>query len=103
MTATRARISLDHEALADFCRRNRIRWLALFGSALRDDFDDESDVDFLFDLVPGQRMGLFKLAGIERELSELIGCKADLRFPDELSPYFRQRVLAEAEDIYVHG
>ena len=100
---TRARVRLDSGRIAEFCRRNRICWLAVFGSALRDDFDAESDVDFLFELEPGVRIGYFGIVRMERELSELVGRKADLRFPDELSPYFRKRVLDEAEDIYVRG
>jgi predicted nucleotidyltransferase len=100
--ATAARLKLDHERLADFCVRNRICWLALFGSVLRDDFDDESDVDFLFELEPGTRAGLFTIVGMQQELAEIVGRQVDLVFPDELSKYIRQRVLAEAEDVFVH-
>lgn len=97
-----ARHDLDRERLADFCRRNHIRWLAVFGSALRDDFDDESDVDFLFELEPDTHVGLFAIVGMQQELAEIVGRDVDLVFPDELSPYIRQRVLAEAEDVFAH-
>jgi predicted nucleotidyltransferase len=98
---TRARIKLDPEQIEAFCRRHGIGKLSLFGSVLRDDFDDESDVDVLVELEPGVRLGLMALVGIEEELSEIVGRKVDLRKPVELSPYFRDRVLAEAEVQYV--
>jgi predicted nucleotidyltransferase len=95
-----ARIEIDADAIADFCQRNRIRWLALYGSVLRDDFDDESDVDVLFETEPGVRLGLARW-GIQADLADLLGREVDLCFPDELSKYIRQRVLDQAETIYV--
>lgn len=94
---TRARISLPEEEIADFCRRHGISRLALFGSVLRDDFQPDSDVDVLVEFEPARVPGLLGLARMERELSSLLGRKADLNTPGFLSPYFRQEVLAEAE------
>ena len=74
--------------------------LALFGSVLRDDFNDESDVDMLVEFIPGSRIGYFELVGMEIELTELVGRKVDLRTPQELSRHFRQQVIDEAELIY---
>lgn len=91
------RISLDRETIADFCHRNHIRKLALFGSVLREDFRPDSDVDILVEFLPDARVSLFKMAAMERELSEVIGRKVDLRTPGDLSRYFRQEVLDEAE------
>ena len=96
----RRRIAIDHERLAGFCRHNHIRKLALFGSVLRDDFRPDSDVDVLVDFEPGHVPGL-KFFALERELSEILGRKVDLNTPSFLSPYFRGRVLAEAEVQYV--
>jgi predicted nucleotidyltransferase len=93
-------ISFSREMISDFCRRNRIRRLALFGSVLRQDFTDSSDVDVLVEFEPGARVGLIRLAGIEEELSKLLGRKVDLNTPGFLSPYFREKVLAEAEVQY---
>jgi predicted nucleotidyltransferase len=67
---------------------------------LRDDFRPTSDVDFLVEFEPGVKVGLIRMAGIEQELSELIGRKADLRSPADLSRHFRQEVLDTAEVIY---
>ena len=93
-------ISIDREAIAEFCRRNRIRRLALFGSVLRDDFSPESDVDVLVEFEPGHTPGLAFFA-MQRELSGILGRKVDLNTTNDLSPYFRQEVLDEAEVLYV--
>lgn len=93
-------IEIPREKLAEFCRRNHIRKLSLFGSILRDDFGPESDVDFLVEFEPGQTPGLFGIAGMEIELSEMIGRKVDLRTPEDLSRYFRDEVVRTAEPQY---
>lgn len=96
----RSRIAIDRERLAGFCRRNHIRRLALFGSVLRDDFRPDSDVDVLVEFEPGHVPGL-RFFALERELSEILERKVDLNTPGFLSPYFRRRVLDEAEVQYV--
>ena len=68
-----ANLEFDKEVLADFCRTNRIRSLAFFGSVLRDDFGADSDVDVLVEFVPGQEPGLFGIARMEREMSPIFG------------------------------
>lgn len=95
-----ARISVNKEAIADYCRRHRIRRLSLFGSVLRDDFRPDSDVDVLIEFEEGHSVGLIRLAAMERELTSLMGRKADLRTAGDLSRYFRQEVLAMAEVQY---
>jgi predicted nucleotidyltransferase len=95
----KAKIEIPKEKLADFCRRNRIRRLAFFGSVLRDDFTPESDVDVLVEFEPGTRVGL-RFFGMERELSEILGHKVDLNTPGFLSKYFRDEIIAEAEVLY---
>lgn len=98
----RARIAVDRENLANFCRRHHIARLALFGSVLRDDFRPESDVDVLVEFEPGFTPGLDFFA-MESELSELLGRKVDLNTPQFLSPSFRGRVQDEAEVQYVRS
>ena len=93
-------ISFPDEALAEFCRQHRIRRLALFGSILRDDFGPESDIDVLVEFEPDARVGMIRLAGIELQLAELLGRKVDLNTPGFISPYYRDRVLAEAQVQY---
>lgn len=94
-------IEIPKAEIAAFCQRHSIRRLSLFGSVLRDDFRPESDVDFLVEFEPGKTPGYIRLAGMEIELSEMIGWKADLRTAQELSKYFRDEVKAEAVVQYV--
>lgn len=95
-------IPVPADEIADFCRRHRIRKLGFFGSALGDDFGPASDVDVLVEFEPGAAVGLFRLAGLEFELSGILGGrKVDLNTPNCLSPYFRDEVVAEAVVQYV--
>jgi len=97
-------IIFPKEQIADFCRHRHIRRLAVFGSALRSDFNEASDIDILVEFEPEHIPGLFGMARMERDLSALLGGqKVDLRTPEDLSRYFRQEVLNEAEVQYAQG
>ncbi|MCY3955034.1 MAG: nucleotidyltransferase family protein [Nitrospira sp.] len=97
-------VSVSQDRLAEFCRTNGITRLAIFGSALREDFGPESDIDVLVEFAPGRAPGLLGMAGMEIDLSALFGGrKVDLRTPEDLSPYFRQDVLNTAEVHYAQG
>ncbi len=89
--------------IAEFCKRNHIRKLSLFGSVLRDDFSPDSDVDVLVEFEEGRVPGFIGFSGMEIELSALIGRKVDLRTPQELSRYFREEVVTSARVEYVKG
>lgn len=90
-------IDVAQDRVADFCRRNGIRRLAVFGSVLTNRFSDASDVDVLVEFEPGERVGYLRMAAMERELSTLFGGrKIDLRTPKELSRYFRDEVVRTA-------
>ncbi|MBP7582561.1 MAG: nucleotidyltransferase family protein [Spirochaetes bacterium] len=93
-------ISIPHDAIADFCARNRIRRLSFFGSVTRDDYSPESDVDVLVEFEPEAKVGL-RFFEMEEELSRLLGRPVDLNTPGFLSPHFRDQVIAEAEVAYV--
>lgn len=95
------RLHLPEDAVADFCRRHCIHRLAVYGSVLRDDFRPDSDVDVLVEFEPGHCVGLITFAGLENELSDIIGRQVDLNTPAGLSPYFRDEALADAETLYV--
>lgn len=97
-------IPIHKAKIADFCKRHHIQRLAIYGSALRSDFSPESDIDVLVDFAPGHTPGFFKLFEMEGELSGLFGGrKVDLRTPQDLSLYFRDRVIEGAEVQYVQG
>src|SRR5207302_7984064 len=84
-----ARFDVDRRAIEDICRRHHIKRLSLFGSALREDFRPDSDVDVLVEFELDHVPGLFAMAGMELELTGMVGRKVDLRTPEDLSPYFR--------------
>jgi hypothetical protein len=94
-------LQIPQGRVAEFCRRHRIRKLALFGSVLREDFSPTSDVDVLVEFESGAKVGLMALARMELELSEIVGRKVDLNTEGFLSRYFRGEVLREAEVQYV--
>lgn len=89
-------LQFDREGLADFCRRHHIRRLAVFGSALTDRFGPDSDVDLLVEYEPGAKVGFLDMAGQEIELGEIVGRRVDLRTAEDLSRYFRDKVLSRA-------
>ena len=93
-------VQISNEQLADFCRRHQIRWLAIFGSAPRDDFGPDSDVDLLVEFEPQARLGLVAYASIQRELSDLLQRPVDLVTRDGLKPLIKEAVLDRAEVIY---
>jgi uncharacterized protein len=94
------RINITKEQIVEFCQKSHIKKLAFFGSVLRDDFKKKSDIDVLVDFDPNAKMDLIRMAEIEIELSKIIGKKVDLRTPQDLSVYFRDKVIAEAEVQY---
>ena len=101
MTPSQVRIDVPRGLIADFCGRHHIRWLALFGSVLRDDFRPDSDIDVLVELEPGYRYTYFTLAQIEDDLSGLLGRRVDLHMVKTLHPFLRDKVLGQAETLYV--
>jgi len=97
----RPKVDVPKEAIADFCRRNHIRRLSLFGSVLREDFRVDSDLDVLVEFEPHSIPGFLRLAEMEIELETLLGGrKVDLRTPQDMSKYFREDVVASAVAVY---
>ena len=95
------KLGVDKQGIAEFCRKNHIRRLSLFGSALREDFGPESDVDVLVAFDREHVPGLFGVSRIARELSPFFGGRhVDLRTAEDLSRYFRSEVVAAAEVHY---
>lgn len=90
-------ITIPKKELQNLCQLYKISKLSLFGSVLRNDFTEDSDIDFLVEFNSNYIPTFFKLSEIERELSKLFNNrKIDLRTKEELSPYFRDKVLQEA-------
>ena len=93
---TETALTLPQAEIEEFCRRNHIRKLSLFGSVLTPRFRPESDIDVLVEFEPGSKTTLFDIAGMELELTEKLGRKVDLRTAGDLSRYFRDQVVATA-------
>lgn len=102
-----AQIEVNQASIAELCRRWMITELALFGSALREDFRPDSDVDVLVSFAPEARPSWFELARLEEELSALFGRKVDLveRQTIERSENYirRKHILDSAQAIHVAG
>lgn len=93
---TTPQFTIAREDVEGFCLRHHVRKLSFFGSVLTSRFRPDSDVDVLVEFEPGMVPGYFDLAGMELELTDILGRKVDLRTPEELSPYFRDDVIAGA-------
>jgi predicted nucleotidyltransferase len=93
---------ISKNEIAQFCHKHHIRQLSVFGSALKDDFSNDRNVDILVefqeDHVPG-----FAFFDMELELSQIIGRKVDLNTPNFLSRYFRDSIIKTAEVQYVQS
>ena len=89
-------ITIPKEFLGEFCERNHISKLSLFGSVLTPRFRPESDIDVLVEFDPDHIPGLLTLGGMEIEISERLGRKVDMRTAEDLSRYFRDEVVASA-------
>ncbi len=95
------KVQLDREALAEFCRKWRVRELSIFGLALRDDFGPDSDLDFLVSFDPEAPWSLWDLVDVREELMAITGRKVDLVEKEGLrNPYRRKEILSTQEVIY---
>lgn len=93
MMGQKIQVAIPKEKLEHFCKKHHIHKLSVFGSVLRDDFRSDSDVDMLVEFEPDHIPGLIRLAGMECELSEILGRKVDIRTAQDLSRYFRRMCL----------
>lgn len=91
---------IPKDKLADFCKRNHIRKLSVFGSAVCEQLTPDSDIDLLVEFEEDQTPGLFSIVRMEMELAEMLGRKVDLRTPEDLSRYFRDEVVKNARIQY---
>jgi predicted nucleotidyltransferase len=88
---------MSKDKLIEFCKKNYIKKLSVFGSALRDQLGPDSDIDLLVEFEEGHTPGLFSIVRMEMELAEALGRKVDLRTPEDLSRYFRDEVIRNAQ------
>jgi hypothetical protein len=91
---------MSKNELIEFCKKNHIKKLSLFGSAIRGELGPDSDIDLLVEFEEGRTPGLFSIVRMEMELTEVLGRKVDLRTPADLSQYFRDEVIQNAKLAY---
>lgn len=95
-------IAVPTDQIASFCERYHIRRLSFFGSILRQDFRDDSDIDVLVEFEPAHTVDFFTLFDMEEELSGMLdGRRVEINTPNSLSQFFRDQVVATAEAQYV--
>ncbi len=97
------KIEIPKEKIEEFCKKNHIVKLSFFGSVLRDDFNENSDIDILVEFDKKHGPGLIKLGGMINYLTDLFGREVDLKTAASLSRYFRDEVVKNAKLIYVQG
>lgn len=101
------KLQVNRDALAGFCREHGIARLEVFGSALRDDFRNDSDVDLLCSLRSDVKCGLFEWVALKLDFEKMLGRRVDLvsRAGIERSqnPYRRYAILSTAVPVYVEG
>jgi len=90
------KVKIDPKKIAEFCRRNRISKLSLFGSVLREDFGPNSDLDVLVEFEPDAGVGLIRFAGMKIELEKILGRKVDLNTPKFFRPELRSKILNQS-------
>lgn len=89
-------VPIDQEKLINLCRQRHVRKVAVFGSALRDDFGPDSDVDLLLEFAPGHTPG-WEIVDIQQEFSRLFGgWRVDIANPKYLNRYLREEILSSA-------
>lgn len=92
-------VTVDHEALADACKRYGIARLWVFGSTARGDAGPGSDIDLLYEVAPGAHLG-WELVDLIDELTVIFGRPVDLVSRRSVHPLIREAVLSEAKEIH---
>lgn len=100
-------LNLPLPAIERVCRTHRVKTLALFGSAIREDFRADSDVDFLVEFAPDAQLNALEFAAIHEELESLLGRRVDLverKAIEQSRNYIRRHhILSHVEPVYVAG
>lgn len=104
METIHPRLNVTHEQIAEFCERWNIVRFELFGSVLRDDFRDDSDVDVLVTFAPETKRGIREMVEMESQLIALFGRPVDFivrELVETSENYIRRRaILDSARPVY---
>ena len=94
-------VEIDKPKIAEFCKKWKIREMALFGSIIRDNFRPDSDVDLLLEFFPDAGLSLFDLVDIQDELKIMLGREVDVVEKEGIiNPYRRATIFPTMEVIY---
>jgi hypothetical protein len=91
---------LPNDKITEFCRVNRVKSLAVFGSVLRADFRSDSDIDVLVEFERDAKVGFLAMGRMQRELTAIFQRQVDLVPRDGLKPVIREAILTSAEVLY---
>jgi len=95
------KLEIDDSAIAALAKKYKVKELAFFGSVLRDDFNDSSDIDILVEFIDDNRYSLFDLYGIRDDFEKILGKEVDLIEKQGLrNPYRRDNILKNARVVY---
>jgi uncharacterized protein len=101
----RLSLAAPNEQIATFCRHWKVSEFSVFGSALREDFRADSDVDVLIAFLPGAGWSLLDHVQMKQELETILGREVDLvsrrGVERSYNPIRRQAILGSAEPVYV--
>jgi hypothetical protein len=88
------------DTILEILRKNEVKRAAFFGSIVRDEMDEESDIDLLVDLEDaGEPLTLLEFIALENHLSDLLGTKVDLVEKSALKTAIGRRILEEVETV----
>ena len=97
-------VNVDRAALVEVCRKWGIGSVALFGSAVRDDFTPQSDIDLLIEYLPGVRHSLFEYGYMTDDFTNVFGREVDLVHAEGIrasrNPIRREHILSSAKAFY---
>jgi uncharacterized protein len=94
-------ISLDYKDIVLLCKKYHINELSIFGSSIREDFNQNSDVDILVSFGNKAEISLFDLMDLENEFSKLLKRDVDIVEKEALkNPIRKNRILSTREIIY---
>ena len=91
-------LSFDTNKLIEICRQNDVSKIGVFGSTARGEANEQSDIDLLIEF--SRRKSLLAVVALERQIATALGRKVDLLTEAAISPYLRERILADLQVIY---
>jgi uncharacterized protein len=100
----RKKFRIPRKKIAEFCKRWSIAEFSVFGSALREDFRPDSDVDVMVSIDSKAHIGLFEIAEMQIELEKMFKRPVDFVEKEGLrNPYRRSEILSKAKVVYAAG